>query len=214
MRRREHSDRRARVALGVNTRPLALAFALAFALAAVAAPAGATPSAKLTYVRGPGAEACPDESELRRAVAARLGYDPFFPTAPQAIVAQIHARARPDGRRGYRGDVQIVNEHGIVRGERALETKSEDCAEMVRALALGISIAVDDLDVIVSRRTRLTRRRQPRRAYRRRRSGNPGATPQRRRRAPTPPRVPRRSSSRHSQAYAEVWGSRPRSRRA
>lgn len=134
----------------MNTRPLALAFALAFSLAAVATPAEATPSAKLTYVRGPGAETCPDESELRRAVAARLGYDPFFPTAPQTIVAQIHTRPRPDGRHGYRGDVQIVNEHGIVRGERALETKSEDCAEMVRALALGISIAVDDLDVIVA----------------------------------------------------------------
>lgn len=131
----------------MTTRGLALVSALSLAvISAFATPAAATPSAKLTYVRGAGAETCPDESELRKAVAARLGYDPFFPTAPQAIVAQIHGRPR----RGFRGEVQIVNEHGIVRGARTLETQSDDCAEMVRALALGISIAVDDLDAVLS----------------------------------------------------------------
>jgi hypothetical protein len=108
--------------------------------------AAASPSAKLTYVRGPGAETCPDESELRRAVATRLGYDPFFPAASKTVVAEIRAHAP----RGFRGVVQIIDEHGIVRGERTLETQSADCAEMVRALALGISIAIDDLDATSS----------------------------------------------------------------
>jgi hypothetical protein len=39
----------------------------------------ATPSARLVYSRGHGAESCPDEHALREAVAARVGYDPFFP---------------------------------------------------------------------------------------------------------------------------------------
>lgn len=35
----------------------------------------ASPSSRLVYVRGRGAETCPDEAALRAAVAARLGYD-------------------------------------------------------------------------------------------------------------------------------------------
>jgi hypothetical protein len=127
----------------VKTHTLALAFALTTAAAAQAA---ASPSAKLTYVRGPGAESCPDESELRKAVAVRLGYDPFFPSASKTVVAEIRARAAPQ--RGFRGVVQIIDDSGIVRGERALESQSGECAEMVRTLALGISIAIDDLDAL------------------------------------------------------------------
>jgi len=108
----------------------------------IAAHAHASPSAKLTYVRGLGAEACPDEEELRRAVAARLGYDPFFPAASKTVVAEIRA-----ARGGFRAEVKIIDAQGILRGQRTLETSSADCAEMVRALALGISIAIDDLDL-------------------------------------------------------------------
>jgi hypothetical protein len=32
---------------------------------------------------------CPDEPALRKAVAARVGYDPFFPWAEQTVVVQI-----------------------------------------------------------------------------------------------------------------------------
>ena len=48
-------------------------------LGAAAAPAHAEPAGRLVYDRGPGAEACPDEMALRRAVGARLGEDPFDP---------------------------------------------------------------------------------------------------------------------------------------
>jgi len=47
---------------------------LALARAAAAAPA---PKAHLLYVRGPGAQRCPDEQAVREVVARRLGYDPF-----------------------------------------------------------------------------------------------------------------------------------------
>ncbi len=101
----------------------------------------ASPSAKLVYLRSAGAEVCPGEGELRRAVAVRIGYDPFFPVAQKTVVAQV---AR--GTRGYRGKVQIVGDDGVVRGERELSTSGEDCGELVGALALAVSIALDDLD--------------------------------------------------------------------
>jgi hypothetical protein len=78
---------------------------------------------------------------LRKAVAARLGYDPFFPTAPKTVIAQVtHAPG------GYRGRVQIIGESGDVRGERDLASTGDDCREIVTTMALAISIALDDLD--------------------------------------------------------------------
>jgi hypothetical protein len=112
------------------------------ATAIVAGAAAATPAAKLTYVRDAAAARCPDEGELRRAVAARLGYDPFFPWARSTVVAEISR-----GRTGFRGRVIILDERGLSRGERAIDATSDDCGEVMRALALAISIAVDDLDL-------------------------------------------------------------------
>jgi hypothetical protein len=103
--------------------------------------AHATPSAKLVYVRGPETAACPDESQLRRAVATRIGYDPFFATASKTVIAQI-SRVKT----GYRGKIQIIGDDGVIRGERELATRGDDCSELISALALAVSIALDDLD--------------------------------------------------------------------
>ena len=119
----------------------ALAAACAALLATAASGAQASPSAKLVYVRGPGAEICPGEAELRKAVATRIGYDPFFLTAQKTVIAQVTRVAT-----GYRGRVQIIGDDGIVRGERELGTKGDDCAELVSTMALAVSIALDDLD--------------------------------------------------------------------
>jgi hypothetical protein len=110
--------------------------------------AAASPSAKLVYVRGAGADSCPGETELRKAVALRLGYDPFFPVAQKTVVAQVTRVRSPE--RGFRGRVQIVGDDGNVRGERELSTKGDDCTELVGALALAVSIALDDLDEVVT----------------------------------------------------------------
>ncbi len=103
--------------------------------------AEASPSAKLVYVRGPGAEGCPGEAELRKAVATRIGYDPFFPTASKTVIAQVTRSPV-----GYRSHVQIVGDDGNVRGDRELASKGDDCAEIVSTVALAVSIALDDLD--------------------------------------------------------------------
>ncbi|MDB5215884.1 MAG: hypothetical protein JWO86_3811 [Myxococcaceae bacterium] len=119
----------------------AIAFVVVALSTAMARDAHATPSAKLVYVRGTDTAACPDETMLRRAVATRIGYDPFFPTASKTVIAQL-SRAKT----GYRGKIQIVGDDGVIRGERELATRGDDCSELISAMALAVSIALDDLD--------------------------------------------------------------------
>jgi hypothetical protein len=100
--------------------------------------AGATPSARLVYSRTTEAASCPDESELRSAVATRFGYDPFFPSARQAVIVQIsRQRAR------YIARVQLLDEQGITHGARELSSDHRDCSEIFDAVALAIAIALD-----------------------------------------------------------------------
>jgi hypothetical protein len=100
--------------------------------------AEASPSARLVYSRATHAEACPDEEALRRAVAARVGYDPFFPWAPLTVVAQVERR----GDRFF-GRVEVVDEHARGRGSRELSSDHDDCSELISAMALAISIVLD-----------------------------------------------------------------------
>ena len=120
-------------------------FAVAAFLAATALPwvAAASPTSRFVYVRGPGAESCPDEPAMRAAVAARLGYDPFRVVATTTLTAQI---SRENG--VYRGQVKLVDESGVERGARSIESRADDCAELTQALALSMSIAIDPLSVL------------------------------------------------------------------
>jgi len=68
---------RDRSAIGGRRRRLAFCGALA-ACGLHSATARAVPSARLVYSRTESAESCPDESALRAAVAARIGYDAFY----------------------------------------------------------------------------------------------------------------------------------------
>ena len=101
----------------------------------------AAPTSKLTYVRGPGAEQCPAEPELRAAVAKRVGYDPFFPHADRTVVATIESA--PKSR--FSAKARVLDVEGRLIGERSLDPMT-DCGEVVQSLALAISVALDDLD--------------------------------------------------------------------
>ncbi|HLM76360.1 MAG TPA: hypothetical protein VK459_26825, partial [Polyangiaceae bacterium] len=99
----------------------------------------ATPrEARLEYSRGPGAEHCPDEETLRSAVSTRLGYDPFRADAPRTITAAI-ARAG----RSLNAVVKLLDASGNVTGKRDLTSTQNDCSELVGAMTLAISIAID-----------------------------------------------------------------------
>ncbi|HUB09090.1 MAG TPA: hypothetical protein VMB50_18920 [Myxococcales bacterium] len=112
---------------------------LAVAAATRQASAQETPSARLTYERGPGAERCPSETALREAVSARLGYDPFRSGAPTAIAVSL--------RRAQEGLSALVVLRGPtgVLGRRAISSRASDCTELASALELAVCIAIDPL---------------------------------------------------------------------
>ena len=100
--------------------------------------AAAFPSSRLVYVRGPGAEDCPDQVAVREAVKKRLGYDPFFPSSDKTIIARVLREADQ-----LRGEVELVDEHGTQVGRREFSAPVDQCDQLVRAMALSISIAID-----------------------------------------------------------------------
>jgi len=118
----------------------------AFAIVAVVlgwvSAASANPTARLVYVRGEGADSCPDEAEMRKAVAARLGYDPFRPFATTTLTAEI-----TKDKSTFRGRVRLVDEAGVERGARDLESRAADCRDLTTAMALSMSIAIDPLSM-------------------------------------------------------------------
>ena len=102
-----------------------------------ASAAHAAPSARLVYLRNPGAESCPDEAMVRSAVAARLGYDPFLAHATATMFVELSKDAK-----AFRARVKLVDDQNLVRGTRELDAKGR-CDELVDAMALSMSIAID-----------------------------------------------------------------------
>jgi hypothetical protein len=107
-------------------------------LYALSARAQAPRTARLEYTRGAGALHCPDEAALRGAVASRLGYDPFRADAPRTITAAI-ARAGA----ALRAVVKLSDASGKVTGTRQLSSEQNDCSELLGAVTLAISLAID-----------------------------------------------------------------------
>jgi hypothetical protein len=95
-------------------------------------------ASRLIYSRTPDAISCPDEAALRKAVAARVGYDPFFPWAQQTIVIQIWR-----GSGAFEARVQRLDDQGISKGTRELSSSQSDCAELFDTTALAVAIALD-----------------------------------------------------------------------
>jgi hypothetical protein len=126
-------------------RRFARRWAAALALAGIALAsreAQAAPSARLVYLRDAEASSCPDESAVRAAVAARLGYDPFMAFAPSTMFAEIRREGAD-----YKGFVKLVDPNNVVRGARELVHTGEPCSELVDAMALSMSIAIDPLSL-------------------------------------------------------------------
>jgi hypothetical protein len=126
--------------LNLRTFSVVLLFSLARASSA-----RATPSSKLTYARGQGAEPCPDEATLRSAVSERLGYDPFFPWAKRTVVIEIDQTSSG----AFVGRLRFLTEDGALIGERKLGPKTL-CPELVQTLALATAIALDELEAAPS----------------------------------------------------------------
>src|SRR5262245_31710464 len=121
--------------------PSAVRGVLALVLLCTAGGAGAEPPhARLVYVRGAGAERCPDEAALRQAVSRRLGYDPFIDDAPRTLFARLSAT-----RRALLGALELRDEGGVLLGAHQLTFPSPECQELSAALELAIALAIDPL---------------------------------------------------------------------
>ena len=120
-------------------RPVVLAafFGLSWSIAELArAEAPEHASASLVYSAP---IACPSSSELSRAVAERLGYEPFREGAEKTISVKIDATKS----RRFRGRIE-VRKGAASAGERDLP-EEPDCAELVRAAALLVALQIDPL---------------------------------------------------------------------
>jgi len=105
--------------------------------------ARAAASARLFYGRAPAIEGCPDESELRRAIAQRVGYDPIFLMAPNSVTVSI---VRDGGR--LLADIKLANREGVLVGSRKLQAPALECGELAATIALTIAIALDTIDTL------------------------------------------------------------------
>jgi hypothetical protein len=94
--------------------------------------------ARLELTRDAGAMSCPDEQALVDAVASRLGYDPFDPSAAPGV--SVHFRR--DGQT-LRAVVEMHTAAGEPKGARALASSALDCQELAESTALTISILLD-----------------------------------------------------------------------
>src|SRR5262249_42045560 len=113
-----------------------------FAIRASFAPAAnARPSAHVIYVRGDGAEGCPNEETLRSAVAARLGYDAFR----EADARTIRAAIAREKRGPYPVLLERIGPDSVAAGQRELTSASADCDEVFLAMTLAIAIAIDPM---------------------------------------------------------------------
>lgn len=118
-----------------------VASALVLSAMLFATPARAEPAARFVYLRGASTETCPDEVDVRQAVHARLGYDPFSSYATSTLLAEVHRSGT-----GFAAELKLVDGDNLVRGERSLKTAGA-CADLMNALALSISIAIDPLSI-------------------------------------------------------------------
>jgi hypothetical protein len=79
---------------------------------------------------------CLDAEALRRAIAQRLGRDPFSPAAPRRVEVEWRD-AQP-----WRAIVRITEPDGSTVVRR-LTVRGEDCAPLVEAVTLAVTLAID-----------------------------------------------------------------------
>ena len=95
---------------------------------------------RLDYVRGVGAERCPDASRVQGAVAAQLGRSPF--SAEGAAI--VNAAVSRDGH-VWLATLTVHDASGASVGSRELRVASTDCRDVTDALAFALGLAVDSL---------------------------------------------------------------------
>ncbi|WP_437906661.1 hypothetical protein WME95_01555 [Sorangium sp. So ce327] len=141
MRGRSHDEgaRRKRAARAALASMAAAAISAAGVAPVRAEPAATPLRARLEFIRGPGAEECPDEQLLRvETVRAMGGVDPYDTEAPFSMTASIERRR---GKLAASMFLRDGDGHG-----RWFDGFSayDDCKVLVTAMALSIAVLLDD----------------------------------------------------------------------
>ncbi len=111
---------------------------LPLAAAAQDAPRTAT----LSWVRLPGAEACPSTQEVARATEARLGRTVFVAAASADLA--LEGRIEPAGEGpGFRATIAVADASGALLGERVLDERAPECAAILPTLSMVVALLVD-----------------------------------------------------------------------
>lgn len=93
---------------------------------------------RLSWVRGAGAEDCPNAEQLTSAVERRLGRDAFSEPALRHIEGSV-ARAE----RSWRVQLRVIGADNAVFGSRELEADGPDCSSIADAVSLAIALTID-----------------------------------------------------------------------
>lgn len=105
-------------------RALTVVVAASVALFVADARAQTAPSAQLVYRRAAGAERCPDEDDVRSAVAARLGFDPFAGAPVSTITATLTRTGRV-----FSARIELRDASGALLGARSITSNRSDCSD-------------------------------------------------------------------------------------
>lgn len=125
----------------MTRRGLAVLIALTIISVSLPRVAEADP-ARLVYTRGPGAESCPDDAALRRAVATRLGHEPFSASADLTMSVEVTSEG------GHlRGRIR-VDAGGVDKGSQTIDggpprVGAPSCEDLFASMALAVSVALD-----------------------------------------------------------------------
>jgi hypothetical protein len=92
----------------------------------------------LDYVRGPGAEGCPDDQGIHDLITARLGYDPFRGEPRLHLRLSVEA-VKP----GLSAKLVVLDARGQPTRRREMASERSDCAELAEAITLATSLAID-----------------------------------------------------------------------
>lgn len=104
-----------------------------------AADAALEPST-LRWVRAPGAESCPDDADMARAVERRLGRPAFVPAEQAQLSLETIVEPAPAG--GFRARITLVRGSAVV-GQRELESAEPSCAALAEKVALALALTID-----------------------------------------------------------------------
>jgi len=89
---------------------------------------------RLEYAAGPG---CPDTTDFKAVVVARLGYDPFVAGAPERVLVRIEP-----GDRAVDGRIEWRDASGNWAGEQAFPSVNTDCPRLARAMAFALAVQI------------------------------------------------------------------------